>query len=57
MMTIPDQATLNSLETRSTDIVKLARQYDADSQATLSAKRRFFLVELDVTGLSPDTIT
>jgi hypothetical protein len=57
MMTIPTQATLNSLETRSIDIVKLARQYDADSQATLSAKRRFFLVELDVAGLSPDTIT
>lgn len=57
MVTIPEQATLDSLEKRSGDIVQLARQHDSDSQATLSAKRRFFLVELDVAGLSPDSIT
>ncbi|MGI0495296.1 hypothetical protein ACN4EG_26250 [Alkalinema pantanalense CENA528] len=57
MTTLPDAPTLESLERRSRDIVQLARQYDFESQVTLSAKRRFFLVELDVAGLSPDTIT
>ncbi len=56
-MQSPSQSALESLETRSRDIVNLAQQYDADSQVTLSVKRRFFLVELDVAGLSPDTLT
>ncbi|MBD2329137.1 hypothetical protein [Alkalinema sp. FACHB-956] len=56
-MQIPSQAALESLETRSQDIVTLAQQYDFDSQVSLSVKRRFFLIELDVAGLTPDTLT
>ena len=48
---------LDGLERRAADIVALARQYDPQSQATLSAKRRFFLIELEVAGLHPDAIT
>lgn len=56
-MTIPSNYALESLEKRATDIIALAQQYDAESQATLSAKRRFFLVELDVAGLQSERIT
>jgi hypothetical protein len=48
---------LDGLERRASDIVALARQHDAASQATLSAKRRFFLIELEVAGLHADAVT
>ncbi len=56
-MTTPSNYTLESLEKRSTDIIALTRQFDAESQGTLSAKRRFFLIELDVAGIKSEGIT
>jgi hypothetical protein len=56
-MTLPSTSVLDGLERRAQDIVALARAFDADSQATLSAKRRFFLIEMEVAGLHPDQVT
>jgi len=56
-MSIPSFPVLETLEKRAADIVALVTKHDSESQATLSAKRRFFLVELDVAGLHPDHIT
>jgi hypothetical protein len=56
-MTLPSVSVLDGLESRAKDIVALARQFDGQSQATLSAKRRFFLIELEVAGMHPDALT
>lgn len=56
-MHIPSPEILKSLDGRAASMLALLKKQDVDSLATSSAKRRFFRIELDVSGINPDHIS
>jgi hypothetical protein len=53
----PSPDTLKSLDGRAASMIALLKRQDADSLATSSAKRRFFRVELEISGIDPDHVS